>query len=293
MAGAPRAVSCRLPSTCAELQCCDEAAVAGPWQVENTEQGAADRVRGRALLGSPRPVSRGSGRARSEALALFAAKPYAGAPLTDLAAHLTNTCAARRGAGRERGGRAQSSSSDEDDGAAAAQPECGGCGGASSEDCGTSPDGRARRARSSSACSSGASQDGAAAVAGDARGGCSGAGGAATNGHDKRGAGADPDRGGGLSRGGAAGAALGGRAGQEGGDAGPGAAQREAGREGAWREEDAVRLVSELPQVPASGPACATLAQLPCGMAARPADAARLCSSAGRGPLPRNLERPE
>jgi len=258
--------------------------VAGLWQVENTEQGAADRVRGRALLGSLRPISRGSGRARSEALALFAAKPYAGAPLTDLAAHLTNTCAARRGAGRERGGPAQTGSSDEDDGAAAAQHERGGCGGAGSGDYGTSPDGRARSAPS---------QNGAAAVAGDARGGCSGAGGAATNGHDKRGAGADPDRGGGLSRGGAAGAALGGRAGQEGGDAGPGAAQREAGREGAWREEDAVRLVSELPQVPASGPACATLAQLPCGMAARPADAARLCSSAGRGPLPRNLERPE
>ncbi|KAK9826378.1 hypothetical protein WJX81_005431 [Elliptochloris bilobata] len=34
----------------------------------------------------------------SDALALFAAKPYAGAPLTDLAAHLTNTCRARRGA---------------------------------------------------------------------------------------------------------------------------------------------------------------------------------------------------
>lgn len=60
------------------------------------------------LLLRPNPVTthvvHGTCLARSEALALFAAEPYAGAPLTNLAAHLTNTCrlrrAAERGAGR-------------------------------------------------------------------------------------------------------------------------------------------------------------------------------------------------
>jgi hypothetical protein len=155
------------------------------------------------------------------------------------------------------------------------QHERGGCGGASPGDCGTSPNGRARSATS---------QNGAAAGAGDARGSWSGAGalagGAAANGHDER---AGADWGSGLGCGAAGGAARGGCGGQEGGGgAGAGPAQREAGPERAWREEDAVRLVSELPQVPASG-LHAPPGTAPSSMAAQPVDAARLCSSAGRG----------
>ena len=179
----------------------------------------------------------------SEALALFASKPYAGAPLTDLAAHLTNTCRTRRGAGPEAGdGQAERPGQHGvDDGASNGQAARSAGGIRVAEDGGGAAGlgyGARDQDSSPSCCGERDNCSGAAAAAqgtAETRGGAaSGAGGAGGARDRDAGHGSSAARGAAVPRGEGAGSAD-----VHGVRSGGGAG---------WCEEDAVRLVSELPQ---------------------------------------------
>ena len=187
---------------------------------------------------------------RSEALALFAGKPYAGAPLTDLAAHLTNTCRARAIAGPEAGDHETERPWHHDvDGASSNGQPAGSAGGVRvAKECGGAA-GLAYGARdqdsSPSCCGERDACSGAAALAqgsSGTRGGAgSGAGGAGWN--RKTGHGTNAACGAGL-------------AGVESAESADVHGARGGGGAG-WCEEDAVRLVSELPQARTASVSCA------------------------------------
>lgn len=194
----------------------------------------------RCASGHPHVRSLGCILMRSEALALFAGKPYAGAPLTDLAAHLTNTCRARRDAGPERGDREAERPWHHgvDDGVSYGQAgkSAGGVRAAEDGAAGLADSDRDQDS-SPSCCGAQDARSGAAAAQrnSETRGGAaSGAGGAGGAQDRDAGHGSSPACGAGFA-----------------GGEGAGSAQvhgvRCGGRAG-WCEEDAVRLVSELPQ---------------------------------------------
>ena len=172
----------------------------------------------------------------SEALALFAGRPYAGAPLTDLAAHLTNTCRARRDALHEGGG------------CDAERP------GLAASDAGVT---RCRAAQSAGGIEVVKGVDGTAAGSADSTRGLDGS----RSRCSKRDAGSGSAAaaqesaeapGGAASGAGGSGGARDREAGQEsaaaGGASSAGGELHGAQCDAGWCEEDAVRLVSELPQ---------------------------------------------